>query len=155
MENHFQSKYFLILGVVLIIVGGFYLLNLENPETIPTAVLVPENYPTGTTVSVYENAPPGFPKEIILENKELDYSGTVVSPEGKVQISVSYISDKSMEEVADLYDRTLPSLGWTVTEQSIYEKVSIVQATKRGQNVLLSIVPLEKGGAMVTFQYEK
>jgi len=141
--------------IILLLVGFVYITSVGVFGERPYQVLTPEVYEKGTTVSLYKGTPPKFPEEVILEDKPLDYSGSVVSPQGKTQITVSYISNKTMNELVELYSQTLPSVGWGISEKSIYEKVSIIKTDKGDQSVLLSISPLEKGGVLVTFQYEK
>lgn len=155
MENKHKLAYVVIIIIVLILTGAVYLLNLKKAYVPPTEVLTPESYPAGTTVSLYDQAPSDFPREVIFENKPLDYSGTVTSPDGKTQTSVSYVSDQSMQAIVDIYVGALPNVGWTVTEKTVYEKVSIIQATKGNENVLISIAPLKEKEVKVTFQYEK
>ena len=155
MQDKHKWAYIIIIIIVLVLTGAVYLLNLKNAYIPPTKVLTPESYPVGTTVSLYDQAPNNFPREVIMENKVLDYSGTVTNPNGKTQTSVSYISDQTMQAVVDIYVGALPNVGWTVTEKTVYAKVSIIQATKGKESILISIAPLKAGETMVTFQYEK
>jgi hypothetical protein len=154
MENKNRLKYFLIIIIVLIITGAFYFIVFKKQDTPPEKVLTPESYPAGTTVLLYKEAPSIFPKEVIMENKVLDYSGTVTSPTGKTQTSVSYVSDQSMQAIVDIYVGALPNVGWTITEKTVYAKVSIIQATKGSESILISIAPIKAGEVKVTFQYE-
>lgn len=157
MINHSILRYTFIIIVVLILLslGFIFVFSGKISQEKPYQVLTPEVYEKGTVVALYKNTPPGFPKEVVLENKTLDYSGTVTTPQGKTQITVSYISDKSMQDIVSLYEKSLPSVGWNITEKTVYEKVSIIKATKGEQSVLLSIAPLRESETMVTFQYIK
>lgn len=157
-ENNLEpksiSKYVWVVLSILIVIGVVYLVFLKSLETKPKAVLTPDSYPKGTTVSLYDSTPPDFPKEVVLEDKTLKYSGTVTNPQGGKQITVSYVSDKSMKDIVAMYE-TLPNIGWNITEKSVYEKVSIIKATKGEQSILISIAPLQEAETMVTFQFEK
>ncbi|HEY4508779.1 MAG TPA: hypothetical protein VJC13_00650 [Candidatus Paceibacterota bacterium] len=157
MEGHSKLKYFLsfLVAVGVLTLLAFVYQKYQITQEKPYKILTPQSYATGTTVSLYKNTPPDFPKEVLLEDKILDYSGTVTSPQGKTQITVSYVTDKSMQDIVDMYTIHLPALGWAITQKSIYEKVSIIKATKNQQNILMSIAPLKMGEVMVTFQYEQ
>ncbi|MDP2946687.1 MAG: hypothetical protein Q8N88_01095 [Nanoarchaeota archaeon] len=154
MQDKHKWAYIIIIIIVLILAGAVYLLNLKKAYVPPIEVLTPESYPAGTTVSLYDQAPSVFPKEVIFENKVLDYAGTVTKLDGKTQTSVSYVSDQIMQTIVDIYVGALPNVGWTITEKTIYEKVSIIQATKGNESILISIAPLKEGETKVTFQYE-
>lgn len=155
MINHSILKYtFIIFIIILLLLGFFYLFSLNLREK-PYEVLTPDVYEVGTTVSLYQNTPPGFPKDLILEEKTLDYSGTVTVPSGKKQTTVSYISNKSMTELVDIYSNALPEKGWQIMAKSVYPKVSVIQAVKKDQSILLSIAPSKDGEVMITFQYEQ
>src|SRR3990167_791870 len=156
MEGHSKLKYFLsfLVAVGVLTLLSFVYQKYQITQEKPYKILTPQSYATGTTVSLYKNTPPDFPKEVVLEDKILDYSGAVTSPQGKTQITVSYVTDKSMQEVVDMYLGSLPGVGWKVAEKSVYIKVSIIKAFKGTQNILMSIAPLEGRGTIVTFQYE-
>ena len=153
-QTTLRYSFIIIIILVLLSLGFIYVFSSKIAGEKPYQVLTPEVYEKGTTVSLYKNIPPDFPKEVVLEDKILDYSGAVTSPQGKTQITVSYVTDKSMQEVVDMYLGSLPGVGWKVAEKSVYIKVSIIKAFKGTQNILMSIAPLEGRGTIVTFQYE-
>lgn len=155
MEDKHKWAYIIIIIIVLVLTSAVYLINLKKAYVPPMEVLTPDVYPVGTTVSLYEEAPSVFPREVIMENKPLDYSGEVTTPDGKTQVSVSYVSDQAMQAVVDVYVGALPNVGWTVTEKTVYTKVASIKATKGEENILLSIAPVKEGETKVTFQYEK
>lgn len=155
MENKHKFAYIFIIIIVLLLAGAVYLVMKERAYVPPEVILTPEVYPEGTTVSLYKEAPSIFPEEVILENKTLDYSGEVTTPEGKTQVSVSYVSDKTLQAVVDVYVGALPNVGWTITEKTVYTKVALIKATKGNEKILLSIAPLKEGETKVTFQFEK
>ncbi|MEK9179322.1 MAG: hypothetical protein AAB893_02535 [Patescibacteria group bacterium] len=150
-----KSKYVLVVGIILILAGLFYFFNLKNSKVAPYQVLSPEGYEIGTTVSLYKNTPPGFPREIISENKELNYSGTVQAPDGGTQITVSYISDKNIPELVKMYKISLPKNGWTISESAVDDKVATISAFKTIERIIITTATAEDKGTMVTFQYEK
>lgn len=154
-QTTLRYSFIIIIVLVLLSLGFIYVFSSKIAGEKPYQVLTPEVYEKGTTVSLYKDTPPDFPKEVVLEDKTLDYSGAVTSPQGKTQITVSYVTDKSMQDVVALYSDFLPTVGWSITEKSVYIKVSIIKAFKGTQNVLMSIAPLEGRGTIVTFQYEK
>jgi hypothetical protein len=157
MTNRSTLRYIFIIIIVLILLSlcFIYVFSGKISKEKPYQTLTPDIYKKGTVVELYKNTPPNFPKEVVLENKTLDYSGTVAVPGSKVQIKVSYVSDKSMQNIVDLYNKSLPSVGWNIVEKTIYTKVSIIRATKGEQSILMSISPIKEGEVMVTFQYEK
>ena len=152
-------KYVLVIVVVLIFIGLVYF--LKNSNNNPIQVLTPNNYESGTKISLYKNTPPNFPEEIILENKTLDYSGTVTTPEGKTQTKVSYKSDKSVSDILVMYKNSLSKNNWQVSVNSVTPNVANFRALKGGDSVLITIATIKQIGtgkdigALVTFQYEK
>lgn len=152
MQNNSQSKYALVAVAVLILIALVFF--LKNPQDTPYKAL-PSNNETDTTVSLYKNAPPNFPMEVILENKTLDYSGEVKTAQGKTQTTVSYISDKNMQDVVAMYTDSLPKIGWEAKVLSNSANVAIISAAKTDQKIILTISPLKAKGVMVTFQYDK
>ncbi|MFA5888966.1 MAG: hypothetical protein WCW47_03715 [Candidatus Paceibacterota bacterium] len=157
MSNQSIIKYFIVIIIVLILLslGFIYIFSVKISKETPYQTLTPENYEKGTVVNLYKNIPPGFPKEVVLENKTLDYSGSVTTSQDKTRITVSYISDKNMQNVVGIYEKSLPDVGWNIVDKSIYEQVSIIRAIKEEQSILVSISPLKEDETMVTFQYEK
>ncbi|HEY4505258.1 MAG TPA: hypothetical protein VJG67_01005 [Candidatus Paceibacterota bacterium] len=155
MNSHSKLKYLFIVLVVLVLIGVVYVLQMTKKPEAPYEVSTPSVYPLGTTVSLYRNVPPGFPEEVLLEDERLSYSGSIDFEQGKSRsMSVSYISNKSMKDVFDLYTSSLPKLGWNVNVEVGSEKVVVIRAVKGIQSVLISISPLDNN-LMVTFQYEK
>jgi hypothetical protein len=160
MRNYFNSKFFLIIGLILIIVGIFYIAGLKNPRTTPYQTLTPGSYPAGTTVSLYKDAPSSFPKEIILENKTLEYAGAVKTPDGKTQTKVSYKSDKKVPDVLAMYKEFLPKIGWKVSVKLGSARVAVLETTKGEQKILVTMAIIKENGTakdigtLVTFQYE-
>jgi len=156
MSNQSILKYSIIIVIVLVLLslGFIYIFSVKISKETPYQTLSPKAYEQGTVVDLYKNTPPGFPKEVVLENKTLSYSGTVTTPQGKTQTTVSYKTEQNMQNLVDIYTTSLPSVGWEIAEKSVYEKVSIIKAVKGEQSILLSIAPLKEGELMVTFQYE-
>lgn len=140
--------------IILVCLFFVYLSYSVFLKEKPYKVLTPDVYEEGTTVSLYKNVPPEFPKNVIAEEKVLNYSGTVSSPNGKKQITVSYVSDKTMSNLVTLYSEFLPKNNWELIARSVYEKVSIIQISKNERNIMLTIAPIKDGETMVTFQYE-
>jgi len=144
MINNTILRYFYIVLIILIVLllGVFFYTRDSSEE--PYQVLTSSVYEKGTKVDLYRDLPPDFPQEIVLEDKVLDYSGSVINPQGKTQTTVS-----------DIYIKYLPDVGWTVVEKISYPNVSIIRAEKGGDKVIVSIAPVNGSGVMVTFQYEK
>ena len=150
-----SKKYFLIIAVVFILGGLYYLFfHLKNPN-IPLQVITSEVLPQGAEVALYESAPPNFPRSVILENEPLNYSGVLRSPEGKEQYSVSYFSSMTKAKTASLYREELPKRGWEVVPQFASPESTVMSASKAQQTVLISISTLGNSRVLVTFQYEK
>lgn len=160
--KYFVAAFSIIIFILLLLVF-IYVFSVSLPKETeqtnfpikPYQVLTPKEYGHNATVSLYKVIPPIFPKEVVLENKALDYSGVVTDSQGRMQVTVSYISDQDMKSVANLYSRSLPGVGWNITEISTHDRVSIIRITKVEERMLISIAPLQKGGTMVTFQYEE
>lgn len=155
MQNAYKSKYFLVFSLVLIILLAVYLFNLKNPKNTPTQVLTPDSYESGTTVSLYKDVPPGFPEGVVLENKELNYSGTVASKDGREQITVSYFSSLGMSEAVELYKSSLGGKGWKVAVQSQSKTATVTLAVMKNEEIVVTFAPTPEKGLLVTFQYEK
>ena len=142
----------LVLVIILVLSYGY--LQYAQSNT-PYLTLSPTNYPEGTAINLYKNVPPGFPPSLILENKTLDYSGVLEGSDGKKQITVSYISDKSMSGIMDMYLSALPKDGWSISDNLRSEKASIIQASKVGESLIITVAPVKDVEVMVTFQYEQ
>lgn len=153
MINNSLTKYLLAGGAILIIIIIGLVYFLKTPK--PYKVFVPENSPAGTTVSLYKGTPPGFPSEIILENKPLDYSGTMTVSGGKTQTTVSYVSDQKVRDLVNLYNASFAKMGWTTTVKSSAAIGTTFEATKANQKITITIVFRRTPGTLVTFQYEK
>ncbi len=123
----------------------------------PYAVVKPEQgFIPGTTVNLYEDAPPGFPVEVILEGKPIYHSSSVNTPDGKKQIVVSYLSDQNPEIVANLYVASLPEKQWTVKSSKVTKVVSVLVTSRGSQNVVITISPgisTTTPSSLVTFQF--
>ncbi len=152
MQNNLKLKLSVAIGLLVIIIGIFYLSRMSIK---PKAVFTPENYPTGTTVSLYDQVPPVFPADIILEDKELKYSGTVSTPGGKTQTTVSYISDKKAEDLVYLYKNFLSKDGWAVDVKDLRHSNYILNLSKDDEAVLLTISLTRDLKPLLTFQYTK
>lgn len=167
MVDRSKLRYFVVIIAIIIFIllflGYIYIFSITIPKESlqtnsgpkPYQILTPDAYASGTIISLYKEIPPIFPKEVVLENKTLDYSGVVTDVQGKARITVSYVSDKSLKDIVDLYTQSLPGVGWGIAETSVYAKVSIIKITKGEESMLISIAPLQKSGTMVTFQYEE
>ena len=153
MENNSKSKYFVFIILILFALFIFYSPKIFVEK--PYRTITPEGYPTGTTVELYTKIPPEFPKEVVLENKTLDYSGQLKTLEGKTKTTVSYISGQYILDLINLYVEGLPKVGWTVDNKSITPESSVLQVSKGEEKLIISITFIEDGRSMVTFQYEK
>lgn len=152
MQSENKSKFFWVLGLVAVIIIIVFGLKKANS---PYQVLTPENYPPGTTVSLYKGIPPGFPKGVILEKNEITHSDVVASTDGKKQMTVSYTSSKAMAEVVKLYKMSLYKDEWKLVVNATSEKVATIIATKEVEKIIITMVPATEGGTTLTFQYEK
>jgi len=106
-------------------------------------------------------APPGFPADIILENKVLTDSSVVTSRQGVTQTKVSYKSRKNVADALALYKEVLPTKGWSISAASASANVATFTASKGTDRVLVTIAVIKQVGtakeigALVTFQYDK
>ncbi|MEI6843356.1 MAG: hypothetical protein WCK48_02530 [bacterium] len=155
MENKSNSNYFIVVVIlILIIVIGIVFIP-ELTKKKPYKVLTPEGYATGTTVSLYDGLPSDFPREIMLEDKKINYSGEVKMPDGRKQINISYISGKNMLDAINLYATELPQKGWVVISNSIAKNTALIQVKKGSQQVSVIIAPVKVNDIQITFQLEK
>ena len=146
-----------VLTLVPIIVGAALLFIFWYLQEKPYEVIKPENgFIPGTAVKLYENPPPGFPKDIILENKALSRSVSVNTPDGQKQIVVSYVSDSSPLEAANMYVASLSKKNWIITSKKISKEISIIVATQGVKKMVITLSPgntPDTMGTLVTFQY--
>ena len=156
MNHHSKLKYLLLL-FVLVLVVFIYLFYTKIQNEKPSEILNPSSYEVGTKISLYKNAPPGFPTEILSQNTTLDYSGEVTNPSGKIQTTVSYISNSSMQDIVDIYSISLPQNEWNISLKLITAStnVAIIKASKDSRSILITIAPLKAEEMMVTIQYER
>jgi len=154
MTNHSKLRYVVGLLFLLIVVVLYYLLNNYSGEK-PYEVLTPDVYPEGTTVSLYKDVPKFFPKEFILANTTLDYSGKLETPNGKTQTTVSFVSNENILYIANSYRASLSKENWSVFIESLTENAGILRATKNSEVVIVSIVPISPTTTLITIQYEK
>ncbi len=157
MKNYYKSKFLYISLVIVLVIALLYF----KPEVLnwrtdgAYKVVTPASYPKGTKVSLYKDLPPGFPVEIILENKELNYSGTVTTPNTEDKTTVSYISDKKISDLVTMYENAFTTNNWDILKKSVSDKFVLFRINKDEQNMTFTIIPLKDKGMMVTFQYEK
>ena len=163
METNTKSKNFLIAIVVIIILlfiaNYFYGQTLFNKifSEKPYMVETPESYPTGTTVSLYENVPTDFPQNIILEGKKLDYSGVVKSSDNKKQITVVYSSNTQILKLLGMYTDILTKNNWKIINSKISQQnIATIQASSDTGSLIITFVPSTKvkTDTVLTFQYQ-
>jgi hypothetical protein len=148
-----SSVFLFVLLVVILFAGYFYYSYYKKYNSF--VVVTPKNYPAGTKISIYKNVPPGFPTSLILENKPLKYSDMVVTSDNKKQMTVAYVSDTGLLQLAGMYSIFLAGTGWKIEDNKINKNNAIIKATLNQQNVLVTVSPVETAGTMVTFQYEQ
>ncbi|OHB00158.1 MAG: hypothetical protein A3H52_00250 [Candidatus Zambryskibacteria bacterium RIFCSPLOWO2_02_FULL_39_26] len=153
MSNLYKSK-LVYLVIFIIIVSTFAYFNYDSFINGPE-VIIPGNYPVGTRISLYKDLPPDFPVELILENASLNYSGTVAVPGDKTKTTVSYVSSKSLKDLAVMYENVLKTNDWNISKKTVSQTIAVFLAGKTNQKIILTISSLKDKGVMVTFQYEK
>ena len=153
MEGHSKLKYFLTLFAILlffIIVYFFYqVFIIQRPYKTVEISNVP-----GTTLASYKNAPPDFPKELLLENEPLTYSNVLVTPYDKQDI-VTYISPNKMSDVVKMYMETLPKIGWVIVNRLDTQNNAVIDASNNTGTVSITIVLVKDNSTALTFQYIK
>lgn len=150
-RNKFTT--FFSLAVALVFIAVFFYFNYK-PR--PYSVISPDSYDDGTTVSLYKDLPPDFPQSLILEQVDLDYSGAVKMPDGKVKNTVSYISNKKSDEIGDMYRSSFPKDGWDfVRSDRNPGLVYIVEAAKDDESLIVTAAYLDDFRTMVTLQHDK
>jgi hypothetical protein len=154
MENNYNTKHSLAIGVIVVLAFFGVLYYLNRPAQ-PYKVLTPDNYPEGTQISLYKNTPPTFPKGVIMEQTLPNYSGVVTTKEGKTQMTVSFNSDKKVEDILAGYKDTLAKEGWRVSVQDLRHSNYVLTMLKGGDAVVLTISLNRELRPLLTFQYEK
>ncbi|OGI82084.1 hypothetical protein A3I95_02085 [Candidatus Nomurabacteria bacterium RIFCSPLOWO2_02_FULL_44_12] len=139
--------------IVVVVLGGLAYLLIVFKINTPYQVITPDNYPEGAKISLYQGLPPGFPSDVILEDKELDYSGSVKSADGRTRTTVSYISDSTLSNLVEIYQTSLRANGWEVSVLASSPKMAIIKVLKGQKQVLISLAPLQDK-VMLTFRYE-
>ena len=150
-----KVSYILSAVVVVAVLIYFYPELQKISQNGADKVIVPENYPTGTKVFIYNSLPPNFPSEIILENKELTYSGTVTAPKTPNKTTVSYISDSKITDLVKMYENVFKTNNWSIASKSVTNKLAIFQISQETQKITFTLVPIKDKGVMVTFQYQR
>ncbi len=150
MEGHSKLKYFFVtIGIALLFVGSYFMYQfvaVEKPYKV-------ENLGNATdTLSKYKTPPPGFPKEVILENKTLSQSSTIVTSAGNASI-VMYISDKNIAYVLKLYMKNFPKIGWIVVGREDLQNSAKIQVTKNNENIKVTLTKIEDSKTNIEFQY--
>ena len=153
IEKHHKLHPLSTIIILVVLAGVIYFLNVKF--STPYKTLTPENYPPGTQINLYKNIPPGFPRELILESRPLTYSGTVITPEGRTRMTVSYVSTLKMSEILNLYRKTLSGRGWTITIKPASLQLSIIRAVKGEESAMITVAFTKNQGNVLTFQYEK
>ncbi len=153
MQVNSKSNYFYIFILVVLLLGVGYFVYKNQESNKPFQVLTPTGYPEKTTVSLYKSFPPNFPKELILGDEQIDYSGTVSSPNFDNKVRVTYVSQKSSKEIIDTYTSVASANGWTIATNSVSQNIGVLKATKGEKTLIISAVP-GTSGVKVTIQYE-
>ncbi len=152
MQNNFKLKLSIFIGLLVIIIGILYLSYLGRK---PKEVFTPTNYPTGSTISIYSKIPPMFPAGVILENTELKNSSVLSLPDGKIQVSLSYISEQKIPDLVNLYTSTLSKSGWSVSVADLRHSNYVLTASKAGDTVIITMSLTRELQPLLSFQYEK
>ena len=112
--------------------------------------------PDNKIVSFDKKLPADFPEGIILEGKELDYSGAVYTVTNKVQTGVSYFSDKTLPDLVTMYENNFTQNGWEISGKKVTDYFIAFDAEKRNQKVHFVVMLTHlKGKVRVEFSYEK
>ncbi len=147
-------KYFVYLILFLIFICGLVFLFKNSFSQEVQVVDSPEGFEEGTKLSIYDQVPPNFPKELILEEGITTTHASLLNlPDGRNQIKVSYISGKSLRELADMYKFSLIRNGWNPVVNP-GDDVVVVSAAREEDKFTATFVR-GSGGTSVTFQYEK
>lgn len=167
MKLNFKTKNLIVCIVVAAILGAgawFYFNDFQHtlPEsgTEKPQVIKPQTgYPEGTSIDLYQDAPPGFPKKIILENRPLAHSTIVELPDGKKQYAVSYFSSNDWQTVAKMYEQSLPKNEWKI-DNAIYNQATntaVISASWNDKKIILtaSQVQSNSGKTLVSLQYQE
>ncbi|KKW02014.1 MAG: hypothetical protein UY36_C0013G0004 [Parcubacteria group bacterium GW2011_GWA1_49_11] len=149
MEQPSQTKTISALVVILLILGvGFLLLTKYrvslNQENLPTSSNVGDEQVTVVVkntpmVNGITSAPTGFPRDIPLESGNLTESATTQYPrENARQLSLSYLSLKTIAQKYAEYKNYMERTGYQITEGSTSSSLRTIWGAK--QNVNLTVV---------------
>ncbi len=148
------SKYFVFLILFLIFICGLVFLFKNSISQEVQVVENPEGFEEGTKLSIYDQVPSSFPKELILEDGITTTHASLLNlPDGRNQIKVSYVSEKSLRELADMYKFSLIRGGWNPVVNTGND-VAVLSGAKEAEKFIATFVR-GSGGTSVTFQYEK
>ena len=143
----------LLFSVIVIAVAVGVLVYLG---AFKTSTNLSDYSPDNKIVSFDKKLPADFPEGIILEGKELDYSGAVYTVTNKVQTGVSYFSDKTLPDLVTMYENNFTQNGWEISGKKVTDYFIAFDAEKRNQKVHFVVMLTHlKGKVRVEFSYEK
>jgi hypothetical protein len=152
-QNNYKKNLSIFFVCLLVLVAGVYFYSKQGKVSQPHTIIPPQDT-NSPTISLYNDVPPPFPREIILEDRPLDYAGSVALPDGSTQIKVSYKSTLPLIDLASLYGSTLPKKGWNVLSNTISNIVTII-TEKKSNKIIITMVQLQANEVLVTFQLDK
>ena len=148
--------------IFLVLAAGFLLfakyrtsLNQENSPTSDSAndesaTVVVENT---SIVNGVTPAPRGFPQDIPLESGNLTESATTQYPrENARQLSVSYLSSKTIAQKYAEYKTYMSQAGYSLTEGNATASVRAIFGVKEDSNLSVAISS-SKGKTLIQLSY--
>ena len=163
MEQPSQTKIVSALVIILLILGAGFLLLTKyrvslNQENLSTsgdvgdeqATVIVENTPV---INGAISAPAGFPQDIPLETGNLTESATTQYPrENARQLSLSYLSLKTIAQKYAEYKNYMEQTGYQVTEGSTSPSLKTIWGVKENVNLTV-VVSGREGGTLIQLSY--
>lgn len=163
MEQPPQVKTVSAIVIILLVLGAGFLLLTKyrvsldqgNPSTSndvdgEQAMVVVGNTPM---INGVVPAPAGFPQDIPLESGNLVESATTQYPrEDARQLSLSYLSSKTMTQKYAEYKNYMEQTGYQITEGSAGSSLKTIWGTKENANLTV-VVSSKEGKTLVQLSY--
>lgn len=139
-----------VLVLILLIIGGVYLISnnkidLSYKNSEKSVTIKPVTPPTPLTY------PEGYPKELVFDTVKLDQSSKKTLDNGKIQMTIEFITNNPTEDISGAYKAILKSNGWIIKDSTDDN----ITATKKGAEVLVTLTSKDTKSTAVIVQYQK
>lgn len=124
----------------------------QKKEALPAVAVNP--YPAGTQLQASTTAPSDFPQDVLREQYAIEKATTVTYPDGKTNITVSYLSENSIFNLLSLYTKYFQESYWKMQSSQLLQNSGVVVAKNEIGEIAVTMAPAKSGtGSKVTFSY--